>query len=207
MPAEQLSTDFKIRKATRKDFARIRELHEQTFREHQEREPDFKTQDTFVEQYLSRKPFVLRKIFRSCAIVTHRILVATHENQPIGYIIVARYKVLFKTDFSAVCDISIDPQLRNQGIGSRLLTKAERREAKRGAWNLHAHIYPNNIASHALFQSHGFEKGASEAQAIFAPAIFYQKNLEMPICRKIYETLKGTGFALAVLWMFMFFLT
>ena len=54
--------------------------------------------------------------------------------------------------------IVVAPKARGQGLGRRLLERAENRAAKLGARSLSLHVFSTNIRARSLYQSHGYEE-------------------------------------------------
>ena len=54
--------------------------------------------------------------------------------------------------------IIVAPAARGQGLGRRLLERAEARAAELGAQSLSLHVFSNNLRARSLYKSHGFEE-------------------------------------------------
>ncbi|NIZ02518.1 GNAT family N-acetyltransferase [Thalassospira lucentensis] len=61
--------------------------------------------------------------------------------------------------YQGVAEISVyvDPDCHGQGVGSMLLRRLIAESEKHGFWSLEAGIFPENQASIALHEKHGFE--------------------------------------------------
>jgi len=54
--------------------------------------------------------------------------------------------------------IIVSPAARGQGLGRRLLQRAERRAAELGAQSLSLHVFSANRRARSLYRSHGFDE-------------------------------------------------
>ncbi|MFO7759047.1 MAG: GNAT family N-acetyltransferase [Roseovarius sp.] len=96
--------------------------------------------------------------FRRAVDDPHRIIRIVVQGQfPCGYL------RLDQTDGQrARVSICLSPEVRGQGLGSRLLSEAERLGASLGLEGLEAEIHPGNHVSRRVFASAGYSIDASD---------------------------------------------
>lgn len=209
MPPPLDLSDIVIRKAKPEDFPKILELHELTFYEHKEREPEFDEKAPFAEKHLKRWSIGLSK----AAIITHHILVAKCCGHVAGYTITTRYRHYIRrvgqpNIMSMISDISIAPEWRGKGLGKHLLQATEANETKRQCKLLMATVWPQNTASNRLFQNAHFEEPTGDVENIFAPRICYRKALRPSVYREFLTFILNLCFivvSFGFIWALVFF--
>ena len=151
-----MSAPVAIRPARPGDFDAIRRVHGITFKEHAAREPSFNLDTPFIEGFLSsfRRPFsALRAPFAKERVF---VLVAEVDGAVVGHLAYVRHSNKIGPYAAVIADLSIDPAMRRSGLGRKLVQAMERREARDGVTSFAAGIWPENRASHQLFQSLGY---------------------------------------------------
>jgi L-amino acid N-acyltransferase YncA len=144
-----------IRLAETNDFDAIRRLHQQTFQEHQSREPTFGDTPPFIEPYLEEAEW-LRTSVRAWLLDTgFKILVDDRDGDLAGYIAYDRRR-FWIAPHVFVSDISIAPAWRRRGVARGLIEAMEASEADSTTIEFHASVWPENAASKALFGAVGY---------------------------------------------------
>ncbi len=82
------------------------------------------------------------------------VLVALHENSPVGYICAAEDRA---SAIARVTDIVVAPRLRRQGVGSALVNAAQAWALERGVNRLMLEMQSKNQAGIRLAQKYGYE--------------------------------------------------
>ena len=115
-----------FRKARRKDHQRIKTLHELTFREHVEREPDFNIEAPFLAPFLKRFPVTLKKSKSGYIVRRKKIFVCERDAVFCGYVALDQIDTLFRGGFAMISDISVPPDMRGTGIAHVALDRVTR---------------------------------------------------------------------------------
>lgn len=134
-----------IRRGRPQHHDAIRTLHDLTFKEHRARERTFTLDGPFVEPWLDQRRSPLARWRRSAL----PIYVAEAAGEVVGYVLARR-----QARDALIADISIAPAWRRKGVGAALLEAVER---DLGQGVLLAGIWPDNLASIALFESRGYQ--------------------------------------------------
>ena len=80
-------------------------------------------------------------------------------NQIAGLILVTMRDEILSHEPSAHLEaIVVSPSARGQGLGRRLLQRAEDRVKELGAKTLTLHVFANNQRARSLYRSHGFDE-------------------------------------------------
>ena len=91
--------------------------------------------------------------------VTFADVAVDSGNQIAGLILVTMRDEILSHEPSAHLEaIVISPSARGQGLGRRLLQRAEDRVKELGAKTLTLHVFANNQRARSLYRSHGFDE-------------------------------------------------
>ena len=146
-----MPTEVRIRPATKSDLEAITDIYNQGIRE---RTATFETNERTVEEvrgWLERP---------------HPLLVAEKKGGVLGWIAASSYSS--RACYAGVAEFSIyvAKEVRGQGVANALMPAFFDACAAAGFWKVLSRIFPENKASLALCQSHGFrEVGIYEKHA------------------------------------------
>ena len=91
--------------------------------------------------------------------VTFADVAVDSGNQIAGLILVTMRDEILSHEPSAHLEaIVVSPSARGQGLGRRLLERAEDRVKELGAKTLTLHVFANNQRARSLYRSHGFDE-------------------------------------------------
>ena len=91
--------------------------------------------------------------------VTFADVAVDSGNQISGLILVTMRDEILSHEPSAHLEaIVVSPSARGQGLGRRLLQRAEDRVKELGAKTLTLHVFANNQRARSLYRSHGFDQ-------------------------------------------------
>ena len=91
--------------------------------------------------------------------VTFADVAVDSGNQIAGLILVTMRDEILSHEPSAHLEaIVVSPSARRQGLGRRLLQRAEDRVKELGAKTLTLHVFANNQRARSLYRSHGFDE-------------------------------------------------
>ena len=91
--------------------------------------------------------------------VTFAEVAIDSSNQIAGLILVTMRDEILSHEPSAHLEaIVVSPSARGQGLGRRLLQRAEDRVKELGAKTLTLHVFANNQRARSLYRSHGFDE-------------------------------------------------
>ncbi|MFL2527499.1 MAG: GNAT family N-acetyltransferase [Candidatus Azotimanducaceae bacterium] len=91
--------------------------------------------------------------------VTFADVAVDSGNQIAGLILVTMRDEILSHEPSAHLEaIVVSPSARGQGLGRRLLQRAEDRVKELGAKTLTLHVFANNQRARSLYRSHGFDE-------------------------------------------------
>ena len=91
--------------------------------------------------------------------VTFAEVAVDSSNQIAGLILVTMRDEILSHEPSAHLEaIVVSPSARGQGLGRRLLQRAEDRVKELGAKTLTLHVFANNQRARSLYRSHGFDE-------------------------------------------------
>ena len=91
--------------------------------------------------------------------VTFADVAVDSGNQISGLILVTMRDEILSHEPSAHLEaIVVSPSARGQGLGRRLLQRAEDRVKELGAKTLTLHVFANNQRARSLYRSHGFDE-------------------------------------------------
>ena len=91
--------------------------------------------------------------------VTFADIAVDSGNQIAGLILVTMRDEILSHEPSAHLEaIVVSPSARGQGLGRRLLQRAEDRVKELGAKTLTLHVFANNQRARSLYRSHGFDE-------------------------------------------------
>ena len=80
------------------------------------------------------------------------------DRQIVGLVMVTMCKELLSEQPSAHLEaLVVDPEMRGQGLGHKLMQHAEDRVRQRGAQSLTLHVFSTNLAARKLYDSRGFD--------------------------------------------------
>ena len=144
-------TELSVRPATGPDLTAITEIYNQGIRD---RTATFETKERTVAE------------LRAWLERPHPLLVAVQEKNVLGWIAASSYSS--RACYAGVAEfgIYVAKEARGQGVGSALLPAFLDACKEAGFWKVLSRIFPENKASLALCQKHGFrEVGVYEKHA------------------------------------------
>ena len=102
---------------------------------------------------------LLKSVLHKETQVTFADVAVDSGNQIAGLILVTMRDEILSHEPSAHLEaIVVSPSARGQGLGRRLLQRAEDRVKELGAKTLTLHVFANNQRARSLYRSHGFDE-------------------------------------------------
>jgi len=91
--------------------------------------------------------------------VTDRLVIATEDGHPVGFVMFTLDRGSYEMDVTqgVIENLYVEPEVRNEGIGSELLETAERQLDKRGAETVVLEAMAGNMAARRFYRRHGYD--------------------------------------------------
>lgn len=147
------TTGIQIRRATISDLSSICDLSQQLF----EYERQFTNEYNMDWSHAKEGQKFFSKCLRSRKSFT---LLAQDGDKLVGYILVTIHKLAWRAfnPIAEVDNLSISPEYRGKGIGTKLLLKAKQLAIKRGAKRMSVSALSDNVRALHFYHQYGFEK-------------------------------------------------
>lgn len=87
---------------------------------------------------------------------TQAVFVACTEEQVIGYIHLANYDVLYAPNYQNIMGLAVDKEFRRCGVGSALLSEAEKWAQSRNACGIRLCSGAARLGAHAFYKQMGY---------------------------------------------------